>query len=88
MDWCKLIQSIESTLDIRDSLVVLKNRAEALAAADNAVIERTGGHQAFLSRLIGDWVDTENCVGHWRTPRGPVKNPCIIIPVFHLFIRL
>lgn len=58
MDWCKIVQSIESTLDIRDSLVVLRNRAEALAAADNAGIERSCGHQDFLSRLIGDRVDT------------------------------
>ncbi|CAM9928524.1 unnamed protein product [Ascophyllum nodosum] len=58
MDWCKLIQSIESTLDIRDSLMVLKTRAEALTAVGSGVAEMDGYHsQAFLARLVDD-IDT------------------------------
>ena len=58
MDWCKLIQSIESTLDIRDSLMVLKTRAEALTAVGSGVAEMDGHHsQAFLARLVGNEVD-------------------------------
>lgn len=82
MDWCKLVQSIESTLDIRDSLVVLKNRAEALAAADNAGIERTGGHQDFLLRLIGNRVDTGKLCSTLAnvkrdTEKPPNNYPCV-----------
>lgn len=47
-DWCKLIQSFESALDIRDGLTILKTSADAAVAVDGSY-----GHQAFLARLLG-----------------------------------
>lgn len=47
-DWCKLIQSLESALDIRDGLTILKTSADAAVAVDGSY-----GHQAFLARLLG-----------------------------------
>ncbi|CAM9117808.1 unnamed protein product [Pylaiella littoralis] len=48
-DWCKLIQSFESALDIRDGLTILKTSADAAVAVDGSY-----GHQAFLARLLED----------------------------------
>lgn len=47
-DWCKLIQSIEAALAIRDGLAILKTSADAAVA-----VEGSYGQQAFLGRLVG-----------------------------------
>lgn len=47
-DWCKLIQSIEAALEVRDGLAILKKSADAAVA-----VEASYGHQAFLARLLG-----------------------------------
>lgn len=54
MDWCKLMQSIEAALDIREGLGVLRTRAEALAAVGDAIVGGNGGHEIFLARLLGE----------------------------------
>eukprot|EP00903_Cladosiphon_okamuranus_P011998 g11267.t1 len=46
-DWCKLIQSIEAALEVRDGLAILKTSADAAV-----VVEGSYGHQAFLARLL------------------------------------
>ncbi len=55
-DWCKLIQSIESALDVRDGLAILKTSADAAVA-----VEGSYGHQAFLARLLGN-VESYRCL--------------------------
>lgn len=49
-DWCKLIQSIESALEVRDGLAILKTSADAAVVVEGGYVY---GQQAFLSRLIG-----------------------------------
>eukprot|EP00752_Nemacystus_decipiens_P013400 g11865.t1 len=46
-DWCKLIQSIEAALEIREGLAILKTSADAAVA-----VEGSYGQQAFLGYLI------------------------------------
>lgn len=54
MDWCKLIQSIESALDVRDGLAVLKTRGDAAMAVDGGMTTGEGfGNQTVLARLLG-----------------------------------
>lgn len=43
------MQSIESALDIRDGLAILKTSADAAVA-----VEGSYGQQAFLARLLGN----------------------------------
>lgn len=53
MDWCKLIQSIDSALDVRDGLAVLKTRADAAMAVDGGMVDETFASQTMLARLQG-----------------------------------
>lgn len=53
MDWCKMIQSIESALDVREGLVVLRARAEAAGVVEGGMLDGTCGHHMFLARLVG-----------------------------------
>lgn len=53
MDWCKLIQSVESALDVRDGLAVLKTRADAAMAVDGGMGGEIFAKQTVLARLLG-----------------------------------
>lgn len=50
VDWCKLIQAIESTLDVREGLAILRTRASALAVAKGS---GDNCYHDFLDRLLG-----------------------------------
>ncbi|CAM9138091.1 unnamed protein product, partial [Laminaria digitata] len=56
MDWCKLIQSVESALDVRDGLAVLKTRADAAMAVDGGMGGEIFAKQTVLARLL-DGID-------------------------------
>eukprot|EP00904_Undaria_pinnatifida_P009103 jgi/Undpi1/5322/HiC_scaffold_2.g00603.m1 len=58
VDWCKLIQSIESALDVREGLVVLKARGDAAMAVDGGMTVNEGfANQTMLARLL-DGIDS------------------------------
>ena len=54
MDWCKLIQSIETALDVRDGLAILKTRADAAMAVDGGMVGESFASQTLLARLLGE----------------------------------
>lgn len=54
MDWCKLIQSIESALDVRDGLAILKTRADAAMVVDGGMVDESFASQTMLTRLLGE----------------------------------
>lgn len=47
------MQSIESALDMREGLAVMRARAAAAAVVEKGTEGRSSGHQAFLERLLG-----------------------------------
>lgn len=67
MDWCKLIQSIESALDVRDGLSVLKTRADAAMAVDGGMTDEGFMNQTLLARLLGK-----------LTPQPRERRRCVI----------
>lgn len=48
-DWCKLITSIESALDVRDGLALLRTSAGAAVTVGGSF-----RNESFLARLLGD----------------------------------
>ncbi|CAM9849725.1 unnamed protein product [Ectocarpus fasciculatus] len=70
-DWCKLITSIESALDVRDGLALLRTSAGAAVTVDGSF-----GHEAFLARLLDsiDSVVLRECLEGLCTVIDPVAS--------------